>query len=198
MPNWSFNHMIVSGSENDLADFVTKANGENGKLDFNSFIPQPDNLFKGDLGQKDEDNCKKLGIPNWYNWNVDNWDTKWNACHIEFSWDGKDVVFHFDTAWSPPANVFAAMSAQHPELSFEIECEIEGSEYGLSYRTDKYGDLMEYAHPFIYQCCDTDEIVTWSEEDNKMKYADGRKCDDWWGKVDFEISLEEGGICEQR
>lgn len=195
MPNWSFNHMIVRGSENDLANFITKARGENGEMDFNSFIPQPDNLFKGDLGQKEEDYCKEQGIPNWYDWNVANWNTKWNACHIQFDWDGEDVVYRFDTAWSPPERVFSEISLQHPELSFRVECEIEGSDYGLSYETDSYGDLMVYAHPFLYQCCDTDEIVTWDEDSNKMRYADGKECTEWWGRVDFDELLEEGGIC---
>ena len=191
MPNWSFNHMIVSGSESDLADFVTKANGENEKFDFNSFIPQPENLFKGNLGKKEEDNCKKLGIPNWYSWNVDNWGTKWNACHTEFNWDGKDVVFRFDTAWAPPLPIFLAMVEQHPELSFEVECEIEGADYGLSYRTDKYGNFVESAHPMEYVSAENDEFVTWSEEDNKMKYADGSECEDWWCRVNFEKTIDD-------
>lgn len=36
--------------------------------DFNNAIPQPDNIFNGNLGAKEEEMCRKEGRPTWINW----------------------------------------------------------------------------------------------------------------------------------
>jgi hypothetical protein len=60
----------------------------------------------------------------WYNWNVENWGTKWNCAEI---WhDRSDQInnatdgqtsYNFDTAWSPAEPVVAALAEQFPTLS---------------------------------------------------------------------------------
>lgn len=37
-------------------------------------------------------------IPNWYDWNLKNWGTKWNACYSEIY----NKQISFNTAWSMP------------------------------------------------------------------------------------------------
>ena len=39
----------------------------------------------------------------WYHWNISNWGTKWDACHVEIDYyDDSQIEMRFDTAWSPP------------------------------------------------------------------------------------------------
>ena len=39
----------------------------------------------------------------WYHWNIQNWGTKWDACHVEIEYyDDSQIEMRFDTAWSPP------------------------------------------------------------------------------------------------
>lgn len=59
----------------------------------------------------------------WYNWNVANWGTKWNASgpHLERV-KNTNITYHFDTAWAPPTEIVAALAEQYPTLSFEFSC----------------------------------------------------------------------------
>jgi len=48
MPNWCENELYVSGRKDDLKRFKEMAKGKNGDLDFNSFIPYPEEWQKLD------------------------------------------------------------------------------------------------------------------------------------------------------
>ena len=64
----------------------------------------------------------------WYDWNVRNWGTKWDACNPEMTNDDPtsgSIGYRFDTAWSPAEGAFQAMVSQHPELEFEFHNEEE-------------------------------------------------------------------------
>ena len=67
----------------------------------------------------------------WYDWNVREWGTKWDACDTEilnetYNEDGTaSVQYSFSTAWSPAEEAYRAMVEQHPELEFEFYCEEE-------------------------------------------------------------------------
>jgi hypothetical protein len=92
----------------------------------------------------------------WYDWNVRNWGTKWDA----YDQDGDEEMevyasgaasksYRFATAWGIPEEVFRAMTEQHPELEFyfysEEEqgwgAEMEGKEGELT--TTKTWDIPE-------------------------------------------------------
>ncbi len=84
----------------------------------------------------------------WYDWNVRNWGTKWDANEDEV--DGldelpadqneqSDLSYRFSTAWGIPEEVLRAMVEQHPELSFYIECEEEQG-WGAIYESNE-GEL---------------------------------------------------------
>ena len=92
----------------------TVSNEEHLPIDFNKIIPPPDNMFTDNLGSKEREQCALEGRPNWYDWQCDNWGTKWNAysAHIESEWDGGDcceLEIHFDTAWATPTPIFEAL-----------------------------------------------------------------------------------------
>ena len=67
----------------------------------------------------------------WYDWNIREWGTKWDANDEELNTDldklepHDSLSYHFSTAWSPAEGVFRAMAEQHPELTFEFYCEEE-------------------------------------------------------------------------
>lgn len=83
----------------------------------------------------------------WYDWNVREWGTKWDACDPcvnEIVADGKgnaSVSITFETAWSIPEPVFRAMVAQHPTIDFDFESEEEQG-WGAKY-TSSDGDEGE-------------------------------------------------------
>lgn len=63
---------------------------------------------------------RKFGAMNWYQWNIKHWGTKWNAYDTPTPRDTEDTIW-FDTAWSTPEPVFAALAAQWPDLTFRVK-----------------------------------------------------------------------------
>ena len=68
----------------------------------------------------------------WYDWRLQNWDTKWDAYDVVVTDDDPDQLeVEFETAWSPPEAICSAIREQYPDLSFswfydEPGCEIAG------------------------------------------------------------------------
>ena len=60
----------------------------------------------------------ETGYPDWYEWSLQNWGTKWNS--YWFAWvSAEPIAFSFCTAWSFPHPIFAKLAALHPELTFD-------------------------------------------------------------------------------
>jgi hypothetical protein len=84
----------------------------------------------------------KFSTDHWYDWNVRNWGTKWDACNPEVVAHGNGTVtYYFSTAWAPPTGAFQAMVRQHPDLEFSMEC-IEEQGWGVVYAGEN-GELEE-------------------------------------------------------
>lgn len=82
------------------------------------------------------DNISRFGHPTWYDWNIKNWGTKWDASSAELTQKGKVLIFEFETAWSPPVPVFEYIAehfADHIE-SMTVNCVEEGCECYLNER----------------------------------------------------------------
>lgn len=47
--------------------------------------------------------------------------TKWNACECSLELGDEKLVYHFETAWSPPCPVILKASEMFPELEFRLE-----------------------------------------------------------------------------
>ena len=69
----------------------------------------------------------------WYDWRVQNWDTKWDAYDLEISDDDEDQLeVTFNTAWSPPEAICHALREKYQDtvaISWfydEPGCEIAG------------------------------------------------------------------------
>ena len=68
----------------------------------------------------------------WYDWRVQNWDTKWDAYDVEVvDPDPENLEIEFNTAWAPPEAICHALREQYPDISIswfydEPGCEIAG------------------------------------------------------------------------
>lgn len=58
----------------------------------------------------------ETGYASWYDWNVANWGTKWDAYSVEVTEDGDPFAFRFETAWSFPEPIFHALIVAAPAL----------------------------------------------------------------------------------
>ena len=126
---------------------------------FTQIIPEPDwentPLMSSDMPKHDWDKAKgKVGeLPQmvetpyglslrfvstgisddrWYDWRLQNWDTKWDCYDVVVTDDDPDSLeVECNTAWSPPEAVCSALREQYPDLSVswfydEPGCEIAG------------------------------------------------------------------------
>ena len=105
MPNHCYNYLEApDGDLSLIADYFSTEKREYSDLpdvflDFQKIVPMPKEL-EGTTSPSDG--------PNWYDWSVENWGTKWN------SYDGNvtDDGISFNTAWAPPTPVIVALAKQ--------------------------------------------------------------------------------------
>lgn len=100
MPNYCENTATFTHKDpTQLQRIVDLVNAD--KPLFQEFVPMPE-------GEED-----------WYNWNIENWGTKWDTSvnYITESPDNTSVSLSFDTAWSPPISFYDAME----QLGFGVE-----------------------------------------------------------------------------
>lgn len=111
MPNWVRNEMsipVLSSEESDrIAESLKGLEEESAPLSFERVIPRP---------AEEED---------WYHWQIANWGTKWNACEPEVATELDSLVYSFNTAWSPPLPVLAAISDRFPDRTIRFVYEEE-------------------------------------------------------------------------
>lgn len=97
----------------------------------------------------------------WYDWNCNNWGTKWDANIIDWDRSSDDeMIVYFETAWSPPIALYEYLTEQGWEveaLYHESGCAyagqfIDGDDNYFEYdRTDKQSiddlpmDLIDFA-----------------------------------------------------
>ena len=68
----------------------------------------------------------------WYDWRLQNWDTKWDAYDVYVTDDDPESLeIEFNTAWSPPEAICHAIREQYPDIDVqwfydEPGCEIAG------------------------------------------------------------------------
>ena len=148
MPNHVTNKLVITGSDEQINDFVSKVNiktedGEDG-FDFNGVFPMPAELkditapstilpddkyneliANGEttraISQTHADNLmKKYGATDWYDWCVANWGTKWGAYDVtEWNVFENEATVSFNTAWSPPTEFLINASKLYPDLQFK-------------------------------------------------------------------------------
>ena len=102
-------------------------------------IVQSDRGKVGELPQYVEDPWKRLVFKStdkaddrWYDWRVQNWDTKWDAYDVEVTDDDPECLeIQFNTAWSPPEAICNKIREDFPDIAIswfydEPGCEIAG------------------------------------------------------------------------
>lgn len=122
MPNWCYNTITVVAKQSVIDDL------EEHKFNFNYYVPRP---------PEEEEN--------WYNWNVENWGTKWEVPEDEVSTDRLDeekVQFEFATAWSPPIAFCKNLCRLYDKIYIELKFNEEGdSEKGILFFTKNNGQF---------------------------------------------------------
>lgn len=90
-----------------------------------------------DRGKALYDMVCKYGAMSWYEFHLEHWGTKWDACESECILDvNEGIGFRFDTAWAPP--VYALLKLQQMFPSVEIlhwyadSDDVNGEDWGVN------------------------------------------------------------------
>ena len=140
MPNHCHNRVtFYSANTHDVAKLKQIFEDENC---FGQIIPEPDwantPLMSGDVKGLVYDRGKVGELPmdvqgdcgisrrfqstgkpadRWYDWRVQNWDTKWDAYDVVVTDDDPECTeIDFNTAWSPPEAICNEIREQYPEV----------------------------------------------------------------------------------
>ena len=141
MPNWCNNYLkVTSPVAEDIQKFKKKAKPDKEKneetcLSLEKLCPRPKSEEK-----------------NWYDWNCDNWGTKWDVDASLLNSSDNELNYSFDSAWSPPVEAFEKISKYFPSLTFFLEFEELGMGFaGNASITD--GDCNIEDEEILYGIC---------------------------------------------
>ena len=152
MPNHCYNRVTVYPSGDNEASSLdqieTLKDIFEGESVFPQIIPEPDwanlplmssdksyALQKGNVGELPVNGrfqSTNIADDRWYDWRIQNWDTKWDAYDVSIDDDDPEQLeVSFNTAWAPPEAICSAIREQYPDVSVswfydEPGCEIAG------------------------------------------------------------------------
>jgi hypothetical protein len=183
MPNHCNNYLVLTHPDTAQIERARKAM-EEGKF-FTEFFPCPEELNDSNLSSFGGDNAdekdkmrqamlEKYGYPSWYEWNIANWGTKWDAYDFgpfEESESDNELVVQFDTAWAPPIGFYDALV----DLGFGVDAMynefgcafcghyIDGSDDYHKYNQSGNGIPAEVDEQFGIRDC----LAEWNSDDEE-------------------------------
>jgi len=82
----------------------------------------------------------EFGHDNWYDWQIANWGTKWNA--YDQLKNESEPIIEFHTAWSTPLGAMLVMSEKYSTLRFKVEYADEDFGYNVGEYTLENGECI--------------------------------------------------------
>jgi hypothetical protein len=135
---------------------------------------------------------------NWYNWNLANWNTKWDANEVAITWATNDegelwgMSVSFNSAWDAPYPVFKAMTEQHPKIDWTFDWEEEQGWGGRAQGVGgDYEVLREWDIPNSHKDwadLEQDDRCVCSWEDDKTEWYED--CPGWLPKTTTTYTIQ--------
>ena len=124
---------------------------------------------------------KEFGADNWYDWNLQNWGTKWDIEVDDYFVSDTEFECQFDTAWSAPTEFLHQLQKKFPNLDLRLTYLLEGSEdCGVIYthRTPEGAQIVEQGDQIRYQSICGKEVV-FDYDSGEYHFVDsGLVCED--------------------
>lgn len=131
------------------------------------------------LGEKVYRNIEKYGVPDWYDWSIRYWGTKWNSCNTYI--DLKEGTICFDTAWSPATLIIARLAELYQNMKIIYSFAEEQMGYysgqsifngGVLINEDIYAPFSKEAYEMSFDLWDSADEYKFNEERNTYEYID--------------------------
>ena len=122
---WNKYNGDIKELENNPKKLNDKINNFNGLFDFDK---EKQFTSINELGKQYIENIKNYNFPQWYDWCVENWGTKWNVeDDIDVNYDKNidEYDISFQTAWSVPTGIVERYSELCEDDEFYWEYEDE-------------------------------------------------------------------------
>ena len=204
MPNWCSQYGEVRGSNKELKRFIDAMRVERtaewealpsynrNYWDMNQLFPSPTELHEtisGGYGMNEDGtkkpeqialeeqqakNIAKYGHKDWYDWALENWDSKWGACRVDFDEDtfdenSKAILVNWESAWGPCVGLIKNISTQFPELLFGFHM-TEEADFFAGYMVIRNGEIIgEGEHDMQGQPEYDDDDENWDEKYSEWK-----------------------------
>jgi hypothetical protein len=106
MPNWCSCRATITGPATVIREITDILNQDRSPL-LNWMVPQP--RFENDS--------------DWYDWNVNNWGTKWDITDVYFENPAEEdsIEFTFCSAWAPPVEAFRTWAEEDGRVEFNLQ-----------------------------------------------------------------------------
>lgn len=198
MPNHTTNILTIVGEKRIkplLRPYLRVEKGEGTCLDLNKIVPMPkgiletlkfgdvkyimrkrtkkqEELLRKEQEQKKDENQKKYGAGDWYEWSIQNWGTKWNTYSNQFFTKDTtpqkgDQALRFLTAWSPPEPALVVLSQKLGKIVRNICMDEGGAFYCVTHfhpngekEEEGYDQLQDVPDDLCQELC----INTYEEE----------------------------------
>ena len=184
MPNYIKNKLIIKGTDKQIEEIKNflkpkeptqwEDQTESVAMDFNNITPTPKWVYQGNLGSKEKE---KYGKENcWYDWNLKNWGTKWNA----FRSSSHNNVIEFETAWNGVPELMAKLGVIFPDIEFEYLFADEDIGYNLGkfeFQDTKvtktsFKNGSKIAQEFALKLWERLDEYKWNEEKQYYEYIE--------------------------
>ena len=126
MPNWCDNELWIKPTKGprsqreykEVCDILTKGTEETEDcMLLSAFVPMPKEP-DGTTAPSEE--------PNWYDWAVENWGTKWDV-DVNIEDMAKEITWlSFNTAWGPPTAWLKKVAKRFPKVKFQLKYQEDG------------------------------------------------------------------------
>ncbi len=188
MPNWCENYLRLEVPNKEEADKLVAVLDNSGDEDsvglLGYLVPEPNY-------DNQEFKEQSAMFPDWYEWRVHNWGTKWDVDVQDWNKvDNSDGTctfdMNFDSAWSPPTGVYDSVAQKENWKVFATF--IEGGCAFLGYFEDN--------NAYQYDCDkrDTTNAPSWLVDDYAWYYD---QLDEWEQEEDVE-NINAGTMTEDQ
>jgi hypothetical protein len=126
MPNWCECDLYITGEPEEIDRCLESIKDEETAISFQRILPRPAALdisspaHTEDEQKQAEENMNLYGVPDWYQWNLNNWGTKWDTHEAYAEKVERGVAIYFKTPWAPPIPVIRVLSSIWPNLVFDL------------------------------------------------------------------------------
>jgi hypothetical protein len=129
-------------------------------LEMNNIYPVPKELAELDYDNthlKDEKKKKELiekyGFKDTHDWCVENWGTKWEVSDADFEESESQIIYNFQTAWSPINAFIRNICENYPLLDFNLTYVEEGCAFKGELYVQAGNVMLDETSEYISNSC---------------------------------------------